>query len=211
MVRSRIRITAHELVGYEFGPTRMTPTVVETALAQVRRRGFVPSFVPPPEAYHQHMILVLVTHPFAALYRALAPDGSPTPVPRGLIESRTGLRITQMFAGMMLARYGLAILRATDYCVILRGTSTEMAHDANISRYMNVVARPCWMLVERATGLVVPPAEIDDDLRLRSALAYDEHNVAVPGLLDGDDNCALASPWQFLKSELETDEMTPPF
>lgn len=208
---SRIRMTAHELVAYEIGPTRMTPNVVETALAQARRRGYIACFTPSPETYHQHMILVLATDRFAALYRALAPDGSPTPVPRGLIESRTQLPVTEMLTGIVLARYGLAILRVTDFCVILRGTSSEMAHDANISRYMRLCPRPCWMLIERATGLVLPPREIDDELRLRAALVYDQHNVAVDGLLDCGDQCTPVSPWRFPESQNQPDELTPPF
>src|SRR5690242_12426002 len=78
MSLSRVRLSVKQLVCYELGPTRLTPTAIETALAQVQRRGYVASFAPLPEAYNQHIILLLASHPFAAVYRALALDGSPT-------------------------------------------------------------------------------------------------------------------------------------
>jgi hypothetical protein len=102
---------------------------------------------------------------------------------------------------MTLARYGLAILRTADGCVILRGTSSEMAYDANMSRYTDPTLDSCWMLVERALGMVVPPFAIDEDLRLRTAQVYDLHNIEVDGLLDGANDCTLVSPWRFPQSE----------
>jgi hypothetical protein len=119
--------------------------------------------------------------------------------------------ITQLVGGMMLAHYGLAIIRVTDRCVVLRGTWSKMAHYANSSRYVQPGPLPCWMLVERATGLVCPPSEIDDDLRLRTAYIYDEHAMSVDGLLDGDDSCTPISHWQFPKTQAERDELAPPF
>lgn len=208
---SRVRVSVKQLVGYELGPTRLTPTAIETALAQVRRRGYVASFTPPAEAYNQHIILLLASHPFAAIYRALALDGSPTPVPLGLIESRTHIPITTMGAGMMLAHFGLALLRVAGCCAIVKGTWTKMAHECNASRYIQLSSRPSWMLVETATGVVAPPAEIDDDLRLRTALSYHEYGINVEDLLDGADTCAPVSHWQFPKTQAEFDELTPPF
>src|SRR4051812_111184 len=83
---ARVRLSTKELVAQALGPKLLTPTMIEAALSLVRRRGYIASFTPPPEACNQHIILLAASHPFAAIYRALAPDGTPTPVPRGLVE-----------------------------------------------------------------------------------------------------------------------------
>lgn len=67
------------------------------------------------------------------------------------------------------------------------------------------------MVVESATGMVLPPSEIDDDLRLRTALVYYEHGIEAEGLLDGEDNCTPVSHWRFPQSESHPDDLTPPF
>jgi hypothetical protein len=111
----------------------------------------------------------------------------------------------------MLAHHGLALMRVSGCSVVVQGTSTEMAHIANVSRYMALAPRPSWMVVENATGLVMPPAEIDDDLRLRAALVYHEHGIEAKGLLDGDDNCTPVSHWRFPEADSRPDELMPPF
>jgi hypothetical protein len=211
MVPPVIRINAHQLVAQLIDPAPITSSVVETALAQALRRGFVCNWTPTPEAYRQQMVLVSMRHPIAALYRALAPDGTPTPVPRGLVESRTISPIANVISGMILARFGLVVMQVTGCSVTLRGSSMELANDANISRFQQLPPRPTWRVIERAIGLVKSPAEIDDDLRLRAALIYDAHGLAVEGLLDGDDHSTLVSPWRFPEPQTPRDENALPF
>lgn len=211
MIMTRIRITPRQLVRRQFGMIELTPRAVETALATACRRGYVPNYTPPPEAYDQPLVLLAATSSFAAIYRHLAPDGSPTPVPRGLVESRTKVPLDNVMCGLQLARVGLAMIRVAGCCVVLRGTSTVMAHETNASRYFRQFPRPCWVIVERATGLVLPPAEIGDDLRLRTAMVYDEYDLKVDGLLDGENTCGVVSRWRFSPTPNPNEDMTPPF
>lgn len=211
MVPPVIRINVPQLVAQLIDPALITSSVVETALTQALRRGYVPNWTPTPEAYRQQIVLVSMRHPFASLYQALAPDGTPTPVPRGLVESRTISPITNVISGMVLARFGLVVMQVAGCCVTLRGSSVELANDVNMSRYKRLPLRPTWKAVESVTGIVLPPSAIDDDLRLRAALVYHDHGIEAEGLLDGEDNCTPVSYWRFPESEPQPDDLTPPF
>lgn len=200
MTLDRIRITPRKLVGEVLGATPLTASAVETAVSYLCRRGYVANYVPPPHAYDQRMVLLPAKSPFVALYRCLAIDGSPTPVRRGLIDCLTDLPLSHVLSGMILAGIGLAVLRDAGSGVILRGTWMAMAYGVNLSRCMDLRPCPCWTLIERALGLVVPAAEIDIDLRLRVSEVFNEYDVFADGLLDDDggrDTCTLVSPWRF--------------
>ena len=211
---SRTRITPRQLVQQYLGTKRVSQRSLLTALHYACRRGYLPNYIAGASAYDQHMVLLPATSPLAALYRHVAPDGSPTHVPIGLIESRTSLPLSHLVTVMVLARVGLAVVRLAGRCAVLRGTASEMAHEVNVLRYIDSRPRPCWMAIERATGLVVPPAEISDDLRLRTAELYDEYELDALGLLDGEPNATIVSRWRFTPQPQVTppsSDMRPPF
>jgi hypothetical protein len=52
-------------------------------------------------------------------------------------------------------------------------------------------------LVHAATGKHVPRRLWNDDLRLRVALAFDEFNIDVPGVLDDEIESDVQSRWLF--------------
>ncbi len=212
---TRIRITPRQLVHRHIGAVRLSPISVATALLLASRKGYVANYIPPPSAFDQHLVLLPVNSPFAALYRTLTDDGAATPLPRGLIESRIQIPLENIFAGMMLARLGLAIVGLEERCVLLRGTTTDLAYQVNFCRYSgDRPPVPSWMMVVYATGMIIPPARITSDIRERAAAIYTEFRVTVDGLLAGEAKCKLVSHWQFMPPmprRAAPDDMLPPF
>jgi len=163
-------------------------------------KGWIPNHIPKPLDYDRHLVLVPQTHPFAAIFRCLGRVGV-GPVPIGIVESRVQLPLHDVMTGIYLSRYGLAILKVVGNEVILRGTTTGMASVANLSRCGHGHGSQCEYLVKYATGLELRPRLIDDDVRLRTALAFDELLVDVPGILAGEDQSDFISRWRFPVTE----------
>ncbi len=209
---ARIRTTPRRLVFRELGVENPSPSTVRLALNRARNRGYLVAYHPAPPAYDEPLVQVPVSSPMAALYRWLAVHPPLTPMPRGMVESRTGWELSHPFCGSALARVSLAIVKKDGFTVVLRPAPLQFCHRVNASRYPSVeFAHPCAMLVAEAIGLRIHPILIGDELRLKAALIYDEYGIDVDGLLDGKRDSTLRSRWQFAHPMPMAEHLDPPF
>ena len=176
-----IKTTPRKLIRDRFGRRPLGSAAVREAVDAMMRRGWLPNYVPRAFEWDRNLIFVPQNHAFAGIFRCLDTYGHGV-VSRGLIESRTGVGIGNLITGMLLARYGLAIVALDGSNVILRGTSSGMASVVNLSRRGIPDRMLNRVLVRYATGLDMRTDHLNDDLRLRAALAYDEFQMDVPGL-----------------------------
>ena len=191
-----IKTTPRKLIRDRFGRRPLGTAAVREAVDAMMRRGWLPNYVPRAFEWDRNLVFIPHSHAFAGIYRCLDADGCGV-VPRGLIESRTSIRIENVMTGIWLARYGLAIVALDGGNVMLRGTSSGMANIVNLSRrdiYDTVTSR---VLVRCATGLDWPTEQLNEDLRLRATLAFHEFQVDVPGLLNGGEESDVRSRWVF--------------
>jgi hypothetical protein len=105
----------------------MSVAAVTTAIALVSRRGYLSAYVPTKGAYDAPFELVPINSPWAAVFRQLTPDGTPTSVPLGLIESRTRLPINLTFSGWALARMGLVLTGVSQFHATVRPAPIDLA------------------------------------------------------------------------------------
>lgn len=191
-----IKTTGRKLV-QEFHRKRpLNQLAVMDAINKMRRHGWFANYTPGPFQFDRTIVLVPSHHRFEPLFRCLNANEQAL-VPRGLIESRTNHRITNSMTGTRLGVYGLAIVSVQGCNVVIRGTSSGMAFTVNSARYGETPPRLSEHLVENATGLVLPPERLNDDLRLRTAMAFEEFLVDVPGFLDGEAESHVRSRWHF--------------
>ena len=191
-----IKTTPRKLIDHWFGDRALGSAALREAVELMRRAGWLNNYIPGPYEFDRTMIFVPMQHRYEPIFRCLDSRGMAT-VPRGLIESRTRCRIAAPMAGMFLASYGLAII-AIDGCnVVIGGTSGGMASSINTARYGEDKPRKSIYLVENATGITFTDNQLNDDLRLRAALAFDDFHADVPGLLDGQEMSVVRSRWRF--------------
>ena len=191
-----IKTTPRKMIRDRFGRHPLGSAAVREAVDAMMRRGWLPNYVPRAFEWDRNLVFVPQNHPVAGIFRCLDTNGRGV-VPRGLIESRIGIRIDHFMTGIWLSRYGLAIVGLEGTNVALRGTSSGMAYVVNVSRKSVRDRMLTRSLVRYATGLDLPTDHLNDDLRLRAALAYDEFQVDVPGLLDGGEESTVKSRWVF--------------
>lgn len=191
-----IKTTARRLIYARLGNRPLGQAAVNLAILEMRCKGWLANYVPGPFEFDRTIVFIPEHHPFEAIFRCLDWTGSAV-VPRGLIESRTDRRLTNPTTGMWLATYGLAIVAVEGCNVHLRGASGGMAGRVNRARYGDMRRALCTHLVENATGLVLPKERLNEDLRLRAALVFEQFQVDVPGLLDGLSRSPVVPRWRF--------------
>lgn len=192
----RTKLTARELVKQWFGKVRLTQQVVDAAIVEMMRRGWLTAFIPRPNEWDRFMVFVPQSNAFASIIRYVD-QRSVGVVPCGLIESRTEQPIESFGTGMFLAHMGIGITRTDGNNVFIRGTNSGLAMMTMQTRFHPLERMPMETLVHATTGKHVPRRLWNDDLRLRMALAFDEFNVDVPGILDGDYESDVQSRWMF--------------
>jgi hypothetical protein len=191
-----IKTTARKLIQERLGYRAANRLSLRDAVEDVMFKGWIPNYLPARHEFDRSVIFVPQTHKYAAIFRCLGRAGI-GPVPRGLVESRTGTRLHHAMTGLWLSRYGLAIQALDGNDVILRGTSVGMAGTVNLRRYDESHLIRSAVLIEHATGLSVRPCLITDELRLRAAIEFDSFDIEVPGLLDGESESQVISRWRF--------------
>lgn len=195
-----VKTTAPRLIYERLGARPLSQAALAQAILEMRCKGWLANYVPGPFEFGRSIIFIPSSHPYEAIFNCLDWNGHAV-VPRGLIESRTGCRISKRTAGIWLGTYGLAMVAVEGCNVRLRGTSAGMAWRVNDSRYAQSKRALCTHLVENATGLVLPRERLNEDLRLRAALVFEEFQVDVPGLLDGLMRSAVRPRWQFPRED----------
>jgi hypothetical protein len=195
-----LKTTARQLVRDRFGQRRVSRAAVQEAFDQALRHGWMPVYLPGKAELDRDLVLVPQGHQLAAVVRCLSRDGCGT-MPIGLVESHMGgmpFRDNAL-ASMHLAKFGLAIMACDRNTVTLRGTAPRLACLVNLARHGLGQGFRCEQMVEAATAIRLRARHITDDLRLRAAIAFDQFEVDVPGLLAGEAEPDLVSRWTFPK------------
>jgi hypothetical protein len=201
-----LKVTARQLVLDRFGNRPFGRAAISDAIADLGSNGWLANYTPGPFEFERFIIFVPTDHRFAAVFRCLDATGTGV-VPRGLIESRTRCRLSEPMARVWLTTYGLALMRVDGCNVHLRGTSSGMAGRVNRLRFEDdPTLVDCDLLVENATGLLLPLNRLNEDLRLRAAQAFGSFGVEAPGLLTGQTKSTLRSQWRF-PSEYNKDDI----
>jgi hypothetical protein len=195
--RSRVSLTVKELVAAAPGPSELTAKAIDVALRKARNSGYLPNYTPLPSDADQRMILLSSNHRFAALYRAMAIDGSATPVWRELVEITTQVPLENAATALLLSYYGLAMVRLAGSTVILRGVPPVLASLANRSRYRPGIQMATWELVETLLGITLPPFDIGLEIRMQAAEILMAVAVVAEGLLDDEHTIAIVPHWDF--------------
>src|SRR5687767_3531676 len=104
-----IKTTPRKLIRERFGRRPLGSAAVREAVDAMMRRGWLPNYVPRAFEWDRNLVFIPHSHAFASIFRCLDANGCGV-VPRGLIESRTCVGISNLITGMLLARYGLAIV-----------------------------------------------------------------------------------------------------
>jgi hypothetical protein len=192
----RVKLTARQLVKHWYGKCPVRQQAVHSAIVEMMRRGWLTAFIPRPNEWDRAMVFVPQRNDMAAIIRYID-HRSVGVVPRGLIESRTQQPVEYVGTGLFLAHVGIGITGIDGHNVFIRGTGPGMALMAFQVRANPLERMPMETLVRTTTGKHVPHHLWNDDLRLRVALAFDEFNIDVPGVLDDDIESDVQSRWLF--------------
>lgn len=206
----RVKMTARQLVENWYSVRKVTDDAVHDAVIEMMRRGWVTAFVPKPCDWDRLMVFVPQRNALSAIIRYVDYTGAGV-VPRGLIESRTQMPVAHIGTGMRLAHIGVAITNIDGNNVFIGGTSPGMgllSHQAHIS-----LPKPMRVdsLISVATGKLVPRRQWNEEILLRAALAFDEFNIDVPGVLDGDMRSDVIPRWRFPSSAAGCTDADVPF
>lgn len=196
--RSRVSLTVKKLVAAAHGPSKLTTEAIEVAMRKARNSGYLPNYTPQPSDADQKMILLSSNHRFAALYRAIADDGSATPVRRELVELTTQVPLENAATALLLSYYGLAMIRLAGPTVILQGVPPVLASLANRSRYTPGIKMATWELVEMLLGITLPPFEIGLEIRTQIAEILMSVAIVAEGLLDDEHTVTIVPDWDFV-------------
>lgn len=170
--------------------------VIHSAIVEMMRRGWLTAFFPRPTEWDRRMVFVPQQNDFAAIIRYVD-QRSVGIVPRGLIESRTNAPVEHIATGMFLSHIGIGITAIDGNNVFIRGTNPGLALMMFHVRAHPLEHMRMESLVKMITGKHIPRRLWNDDLRLRVALAFDEFNCDVPGVLDDDIESDVQSRWSF--------------
>lgn len=208
-MHSRFTTTARGMVRRCVGTSAVTDKEIGRAVEVMLRHGWLPNYVPKADELDRSMVFVSHQHRMAAVFRPLDSNGRGI-VPVPLVESRTGYCLDHPMSSVLLSICGLALVVIDGNHVMLRGTSSGMATATNWARRGESPRRlKATVMVEHATGLVLPPEEISIDLRQRVTRYFEEFYVGVNGLLEGCAEPELLPCWQFPPVEVVPTE--PPF
>lgn len=191
-----LKISARDLVSRFYGDTPVEEDVLHDAVVEMMRRGWIPSFIPRPFEYDRTIVFLPQRSPFAAIIRCLDGGGAAV-VPRGLLESRTTFPIACIGSGLVLSSLGVAIVRADGNNVFIRATTPALALMAHSTRIHPLEGMETSHLIKVATGKHIPQPLWNDNLLLRVAMAFDEFQVDVPGVLNAASESDVISRWQF--------------
>lgn len=192
----RLRMTARELVARWYGDRAIGEDALHDAVVEMMRRGWLTAFIPKAGEWDRSMVFVPQYNDFAAIIRYVDYTGVGV-VPRGLVESRTQLPLANIGTGLCLSYIGIGITKTDGNNVFIRGTTPGlglMAHQAHIHLLDQM---PMMTLISATIGKPVARRLWNQELRLRVALAFDQFNIDVPGVLDGDDESDVQSRWLF--------------
>lgn len=192
----RVKMTARELVAHWYGNRHIGDDAVHDAIIEMIRRGWLTGFIPTPSGWDRPMVFVPQRNDFAAIIRYVDYTGAGV-VPRGLIESRTQLPLANIGTGLFLSYIGIAITGVDGNNAFIRGTTPGLALMAHQARIHPLKQMPVKTLVSTALGKPAPRRLWDEELLLRVALAFDELNIDVHGVLDGDAMSQVCSRWRF--------------
>jgi hypothetical protein len=192
----RQKMSARQLVAHWYGDRNVDDDAVRDAVTELMRRGWLTAFVPKPPDWDRTMVFVPQHNDFAAILRYVDYNGVGV-VPRGLIESRTQLPLSNIGTGLFMSHIGIAITNIDGNNVFIRGTTPALALMAHQARIHPLEQMPTAALINAAIGTPTPRRHRDPELLLRAALAFDEFNIDVPGLLDGEDESDVQSRWLF--------------
>lgn len=193
---SRVKMSARALVAHWYDDRLVGEEAVHDAVVEMMRRGWLTAFIPKPDNWDRPMVFVPQRNDFAAIIRYVDYTGVGV-VPRGLIESRTQLPLASFGTGLFLSRIGIAIAKIDGNNVFIRGTTPALALMVHQTRPQNFDHMPVQALISTALGKPVPRLHWDQDLLLRVALAFDEFDVEVPGVLNGETESQVISRWRF--------------
>ncbi len=195
---STLKIVPRDLVSRWYGDRAFDQDALHDAVVQMMHQGWLPSFVPQQSESDRTMVF-LPQRDKNAFVRYLDIRGHGV-VPRGLIESRTQLPLASIGTGLMLSDLGIAIVRVDGNNVHIQSTMPGLALIANSCRNHPMEGMPTARLVTAATGLQLPVQRWNDDLLLRVAITFDELQLDLPGLLDGQNESNVESRWLFART-----------
>lgn len=208
-MRTRFTTTARGMVRRCVGTSAVTDKEIGRSVEIMLRHGWLPNYVPKADELDRSMVFVSQQHRMAAVFRHLDSNGRGI-VPVPLVESRTGYCLDHPLSGVFLSICGLALVAMDGNSVMLRGTSTGMATAVNWARrWESAMKLKATVMIEHATGLVLPPEETSIDLRRQVARYFEEFYVGVNGLVEGNAEPELLPFWQFPPVEAVATE--PPF
>jgi hypothetical protein len=190
----RRKMTARQLVRQLYGKIPVRQPAVHAAIVEMIRRGWLTAFIPRPTEFDRMMVFVPQHNDFAAIIRCVD-HRSIGVVPRGLIESRTGQRVESLGSGLILAHVGIGVTRIDGHNISIRGTNSGLAMMVQQTRRGPLEHISMETLVHATTGKRISRHRWNDDVRLRIALAFDEFNIDVPGVFDGELESVLQSRW----------------
>jgi hypothetical protein len=193
---TRVKLTARELVKQRCGKRNMCEQAVHDEVVQMMRRGWLTAFLHRRSEWDRRMVFIPQNSAFAGIIRYVD-QRSIGVVPRGLIESRTGQPIESFGTGMFLAHMGIGITRIDGNNIFIRGTTSGLAMMAYQTRRHPMEQMRMETLVHATTGKHVPRRLWNDDLRLRVAMAFDDFDIDVPGVLDDELESDVRSRWMF--------------
>lgn len=192
----RVKMSARDLVAHWYGDRGIGDDAVHDAVKEMMRRGWLTGFIPKSPDWDRPMVFVPQHNDFAAIIRYVDYTGAGV-VPRGLIESRTQLPLSNIGTGLFLSYIGIAITRVDGNNLFIRGTTPALALMAHQARIQPFEQSRVKTLVSTAIGKPISRRFWNQEVLLRVALAFDEFNIDVPGVLDGEEKSDVQSRWLF--------------
>ncbi len=189
--------TRHDLVRRILGPDkRLTVGQMQRSLSLMRRRGWLTATPADGPAY-ERVAVVNESHPLAAIVREYI--AGTRWFERARVEKLIGAPLSEEAGARRLGKAGLAITQANAATIQLQVTDPRGAQLINRARCGTSVL---GFGVRRVIEAFVPVRQpgrsrvnVDDDRRLRAAIAMDGWGISCDDLLVGRKRVRLSSSW----------------